>query len=226
MTGRGRRPRRWRWLVGTSALLALLASACGNGGGRRRDHRHLRRRGGRGDLVRHDREPDRAATPTRRPVTRRARRRCWPGCCPAPSWSNGRRAAPTANSDLIVSAELVNLKPRDDRLHAEPQGGVVRRRADHGGGLQVRLGAAAGRPGDVLARRGEHRRLPRHRVGDGLQRRPHGHGEVQDHLRRLADALRQPGAGPRDGEGGVEPGLHHGRTRPSTCRAARSCSAR
>ncbi len=36
MTGRGRRPRRWRWLVGTSTLLALLASACGNsdsGGG-------------------------------------------------------------------------------------------------------------------------------------------------------------------------------------------------
>jgi peptide/nickel transport system substrate-binding protein len=33
VTGRGRRPRRWRWLVGTGALLALLASACGNNGG-------------------------------------------------------------------------------------------------------------------------------------------------------------------------------------------------
>jgi peptide/nickel transport system substrate-binding protein len=32
VTGRGRRPRRWRWLVGTGALLALLASACGNNG--------------------------------------------------------------------------------------------------------------------------------------------------------------------------------------------------
>ncbi len=34
MTGRGRRPRRWRWLVGSSTLLlALLASACGSSGG-------------------------------------------------------------------------------------------------------------------------------------------------------------------------------------------------
>ncbi len=32
MTGRGRRPRRWRWLVGTIAVLALSASACGGGG--------------------------------------------------------------------------------------------------------------------------------------------------------------------------------------------------
>ena len=34
MTGRGRRPRRWRWLVGTSTvLLALVASACGSSAG-------------------------------------------------------------------------------------------------------------------------------------------------------------------------------------------------
>jgi peptide/nickel transport system substrate-binding protein len=33
VTGRGRRPRRWRWLVGTIILLALLVSACGNSGG-------------------------------------------------------------------------------------------------------------------------------------------------------------------------------------------------
>ena len=34
MTGRGRRPRRWRWLVGSSTvLLALLASACGSSAG-------------------------------------------------------------------------------------------------------------------------------------------------------------------------------------------------
>ncbi len=34
MTGRGRRPRRWRWLVGSSTvLLALVASACGSSAG-------------------------------------------------------------------------------------------------------------------------------------------------------------------------------------------------
>ena len=34
MTGRGRRPRRGLWLVGSSTLLlALLASACGSSGG-------------------------------------------------------------------------------------------------------------------------------------------------------------------------------------------------
>ena len=34
--------------------------------------------------------------------------------------------------------------------------------------------------------------------------------KFKTHLRRLADAVRQPGAGPRDGEGGVEPDLHDG----------------
>jgi peptide/nickel transport system substrate-binding protein len=33
VTGRGQRPRRWRLLVGTSTLLALLASACGTSSG-------------------------------------------------------------------------------------------------------------------------------------------------------------------------------------------------
>ncbi len=33
MTGRGRRPRRWRWLVGTSTCWPWLASACGGSSG-------------------------------------------------------------------------------------------------------------------------------------------------------------------------------------------------
>ena len=54
----------------------------------------------------------------------------------------GRRATRTC----IMQAEVVSTKPADDRLHAQPEGGLVRRRADHRQGLHLRLDAAARRP--------------------------------------------------------------------------------
>ena len=56
---------------------------------------------------------------------------------------------PTSNSDADRVRRAGQHQSPDHRLHPEPQGGVVRRRAHHRGRLQVRLGAAARRPGRV-----------------------------------------------------------------------------
>ena len=113
----------------------------------------------------------------------------------------------TPNSTLIVSAEPISIKPETIVYTLNPKAvwsdGVPITAADFKYAWEQQRGDPDGSSTDV----DEHRRVPRHRVGDRIERRPHGHGEVQEPVRRLADALRQPAAGARDGEGGVEPEL-------------------
>ena len=66
------------------------------------------------------------------------------GVLPSPFVVNSA-GQPTSNSQLIAVRADEHDAP-DHRLHLEPEGGVVRRRADHGRRLQVRVGGATGRP--------------------------------------------------------------------------------
>ena len=52
--------------------------------------------------------------------------------------------SPTPNPNLIVQSELVSTKPETIVYTLEPQGGLVRRHADHGGRLHLRLGNSSG----------------------------------------------------------------------------------
>ena len=181
-------PGAWRWLVGTRrGARCSLASACGGSSRRQRDTT-VTYVGVAGGAIsfgidqsadglqpqhadgRHPGHPDRA---------RRA-------SCPART-SCQATGAPTPELDLIVSAELVSLKPETIVYTLNPKAVWSDGVPDHGGRLHLRLGAAARRPPSVVDRRDEHRRVPRHRVGDRVQRRPHGDGEVQEAVRRLAD---------------------------------------
>ncbi len=98
---------------------------------------------------------------------------------------------------------------RDDRVHAESESGLVRRRPDHGQGLHLRLGAATGRPHVRSGPGGQHRRLQGHQVGEREQQGQDGHRDLPPTVRRLADAVRQSAAGPHYGEGGMEPVVLH-----------------
>ncbi len=51
---------------------------------------------------------------------------------------------PTANSDLIVQSELVSTKPETIVYTLNPKAVWSDGVADHGGGLQVRVGGATG----------------------------------------------------------------------------------
>ena len=133
---------------------------------------------------------------------------------------------PTPNSDLIVSAEPVSLKPLTIVYTLNPKAvwsdGVPITAADFKYAWEEQRGDPVTSSPDVASIAG-YRDIASVTGSNG------GHTvtvQVQDPLRRLAGALRQPRAGPRDGEGGLEPGLHARSTRPSTCRAGRSCSAR
>ncbi len=207
MTGRGRRPRRWRWLVGTSTCCWPCWPPPAEQRRGRRHHRHLRRCGGRDDLVRHDREPDGL-----QPEHARRRHGGHPD-------GAGRRAArapschvvttpgePTANWSSSTRPSWSALKPETIVYTLNPKAvwsdGVPITAAD----FKYAWEQQRGDPVDV--RRPTWRASPGYRdiaSVTGSNGGPHGHREVQDHLRRLADAVRQPGAGPRDGEGGWNP---------------------
>jgi len=113
VTGRGRRPRRWRWLVGSSTVpLALLAAACGSTGG------------GGGTTVTYVGVAGRAIsfgtteTPTGcNPNTSTGAtpgtQTVLAGVLPSPFVPDVVNSAsePMPNSELIASAEPISLKP-------------------------------------------------------------------------------------------------------------------
>ena len=136
---------------GRCGALALLASACGGSGGGG-DHGHLRRRGRRHHLLRHDREPD--GLQPEHAVGRHARApgRVLGAVLPSPFVVNSP-GAPTANSNLIVQSELVSTKPETIVYTLNPKAVWSDGVPITAGGLQVRLGAAAGRPAGAVTRR-------------------------------------------------------------------------
>ncbi len=113
MTGRGRRPRRWRWLVGSSTvLLALLASACGSsagGGGTTVTYVGVAGKAISFGMTETPTgcNPNTVAGDTAGTLTVLA------GVLPSPFVPDVVNSAsePSSNSELIVSAEPVSLKP-------------------------------------------------------------------------------------------------------------------
>ncbi len=109
MTGRGRRPRRWRWLVGTSTLLALLASACGNGGGG--GGTTVTYVGVAGGTISYGMTQSPTGCNPNTPVgDTPGTQTVLAAVLPSPFVVNSAGTT-TANADLIVSSELVNTKP-------------------------------------------------------------------------------------------------------------------
>jgi peptide/nickel transport system substrate-binding protein len=109
VTGRGRCPRRWRWLVGTCAALAVVASACGNSGGDGGTTvTYVGVAGGKISFgmteIPTGCNPNTPAGDT--PGTQMV----LAGVLPSPFVVNSS-GMPMANADLIVSSELVNTKP-------------------------------------------------------------------------------------------------------------------
>ena len=109
MTGRGPRPWRWRWLVGTSALLALLAAACtNNGAGGGTTVTYVGVAGGTisfgTTLSPTGCNPNTPGGDTPGTQTVLA------GVLPSPFVVNASGAS-TANDSLVVSSELVDTKP-------------------------------------------------------------------------------------------------------------------
>ena len=121
MTGRGRRPRRWRWLVGSSTLLlAVLASACGSSSG----GAGTTAAGGGGTAVTYVGVAGRAISfgttesptgcnPNTAAGDTPGTQTVLAGVLPSPFVPDVVNSAsePMANSELIVSAEPVSLKP-------------------------------------------------------------------------------------------------------------------
>ena len=108
MRGRGPRPRRWQGLVGIVGGLALLASACGGGGAGTTTVTYVGVAGGAISFGMTDSvtgcNPNTPAGDTPGTLTVLA------AVLPSP-FVVDNLGAPTANSDLIVSSELVNTKP-------------------------------------------------------------------------------------------------------------------
>ena len=113
MTGRGRRPRRWRWLVGSSTvLLALLASACGSsagGGGTTVTYVGVAGR----DISFGTTESPTGCNPNTPGGDTVGTQTVLAGVLPSPYVPNvvSGSGQAAANSELIVSAEPVSLKP-------------------------------------------------------------------------------------------------------------------
>jgi peptide/nickel transport system substrate-binding protein len=113
VTGRGRRPRRWRWLVGTStALLALLASACGTSAGGSGTTVTFVGVAGRAISYGTTESPT-GCNPNTVSGNTVGTQEALAGVLPSPFIPDVVNSAgePMANSELIQSAEPLSLKP-------------------------------------------------------------------------------------------------------------------
>ncbi len=158
MTRRGPRPRRGRWLVGILGALGLLAAACGgNAGGSGTTVTYVGVAGGAISFGMTDSptgcNPNTPEGDTPGTLT------VLGAVLPSP-WIVNNAGTLTANLTFAVVG-AGEPQARDDRLHPEPQGRVVRRRPDHRDRLRVHLAAPEWSAGGLVARRDQHRRLPR-----------------------------------------------------------------
>jgi peptide/nickel transport system substrate-binding protein len=112
VTGRGQRPRRWRWLLGSTAVLAVLASACGSAAGGGTTVTYVGVAGGAISFGTTDSptgcNPNTPSGDTTGTQTVLA------GVLPSPFVPNVVDSAgtPTSNAALVVSAEPISLKPQ------------------------------------------------------------------------------------------------------------------
>jgi peptide/nickel transport system substrate-binding protein len=109
VTGRGRRPRRWRWLVGTGALAALLISACGNssgGGGTTVTYVGV----AGGTISFGTTETPTGCNPNTPAGNTPGTQTVLAGVLPSPFVTNAAGAS-SPNGSLIVSSEVVDIKP-------------------------------------------------------------------------------------------------------------------
>jgi glutathione transport system substrate-binding protein len=109
VSGRGRSPRRWRWLVGALGPLALVASACGSSGGGGTTVTYVAVAGG-------DISFGTTASPTgcnpNTPNGDTAGTRTVLGAVLPSPFVVGANGTPQQNANLIESAEPINLTPQ------------------------------------------------------------------------------------------------------------------
>jgi peptide/nickel transport system substrate-binding protein len=109
VTGRGQRPRRWRWPVGSLLALALLASACGSAAGGGTTVTYVGVAGGTISFGMTGTPT--GCNPNMQSGSSVATRTILGAVLPSTYVVSGA-GAPQQNSDLVLSSELVNLKPQ------------------------------------------------------------------------------------------------------------------
>ena len=181
---------------------------------RRGDHRHLRGCGGPVDLVRHDREPDGVCNPNTIAGDTAGTQLVLAAVLPSsfvPDVVNSA-SEPTSNSELVVSAEPVSLKPLTVVYTLNPKAvwsdGVPITAAD----FKYAWEEQRGDPIDVA--RPTWRSIAGYRDIASVTGTNGGHTVTvgfQTPVRRLGRSCSPTSCRPSDGEGGVEPGLQHGR---------------